>query len=97
MLPYVCSSHGLVGTGLPREFPATVVFLLTAGTISPGFAVPDASTTSLVLPGDEGLKGVGPEDEVPARSQGFAGALLPALGEHILQGVIQHIEHSYDP
>lgn len=40
--------------------------------MSPGLAVPEASTTSLVLPDDGGLKGVGPE-EVPARSQGFAG------------------------
>ena len=45
--------------------------------ISPGFAVPEASTTSLVLPADEGLKGTGP-DEVPARSQGFGGGLLAA-------------------
>lgn len=47
-------------------------------TISPGFAVPDASTTSLVPPTDDGLKGVGPEVEDGARSQGFGGAVLPA-------------------
>ena len=46
-------------------------------TISPGFAVPEASTTSLVLPADGGLKGAGPDDEAPARSQGFGGGLLP--------------------
>lgn len=56
----------------------TAVFLLAVETISPGLAVPDASTTSLVLPEEGGLKGVGPEED-PARSQGFGGGLLPAV------------------
>lgn len=47
-------------------------------TISPGFAVPEASTTSLVLPADGGLKGAGPDDP-PARSQGFGGGLEAAI------------------
>lgn len=51
-------------------------FLSGFETISPGFAVPEALTTSLVLPDDGGLKGAGPE-EVPTRSQGFAGGVLP--------------------
>lgn len=42
------------------------------GTTSPDFAVPDASTISLVLPEDGGLNGAGP-DEPPALSQGFGG------------------------
>jgi hypothetical protein len=46
-------------------------------TISPCFAVPEASTTSLVVPPEGGLKGVGP-DEAPARSHGFGGGLPPA-------------------
>lgn len=37
------------------ETPLSVV-----GTISPGFAVPEASTTSLVLPEDGGLNSVLP-------------------------------------
>lgn len=56
----------------------TAVFLLAVETISPGLAVPDASTTSLVLPADGGLNGTGPEED-PARSQGFGGGLLPAV------------------
>lgn len=48
------------------------------GTISPGFAVPEASTTSLVLPGYEGLKGAGPDDD-PTPSHGFGGGILPEL------------------
>uniref|UniRef100_A0A6N2MBR4 Uncharacterized protein n=1 Tax=Salix viminalis TaxID=40686 RepID=A0A6N2MBR4_SALVM len=69
MFPASCCSQGLEGTGLPREFAVATVFPPAAGTISPGLAVPDASTTSLVLPGDGGLKGVGPDDDgVPARS-----------------------------
>lgn len=76
MLPYVvCCSHGLFGTGLPRALLLlTAVFVVD--TISPGFAVPEASTTSLVLPCDGGLNGAGP-DEDPALSQGFGGGLLP--------------------
>ena len=78
MVPAFCCSQGLVGTGLPKEFAVATVFPPVAGTISPGFVVPDASTTSLVLPGDGGLKGVGPDDDVPARSHGLGGGLLPA-------------------
>lgn len=54
-----------------------MALLADVETISPGFAVPEASTTSLVLPADGGLKGAGPDDEAPARSQGFGGGLLP--------------------
>lgn len=54
-----------------------MAFLSEVETISPGFAVPEASTTSLVLPPDEGLNGAG-LDEPPARSQGFGGGLLAA-------------------
>lgn len=46
-------------------------------TISPGLAVPDASTTSLVLPGAEGLKGEGPDELLPC-SHGLGGDKLPA-------------------
>lgn len=78
MVPASCCSQGLEGTGLPREFAVATVFPPAAGTISPGLAVPDASTTSLVLPGDGGLKGVGPDDDgVPARSHGLGGRVLP--------------------
>lgn len=66
-----------MGRGLPRAFLLTVAVLSEAGTISPGFAVPEASTTSLVLPADGGLKGAGPEEE-PACSQGFGGGLFAA-------------------
>lgn len=77
MLPYVCCcSHGLLGTGRPS------VFLLIAGlaveTTSPGWAVPEASTTSLVFPADGGLNGAAPEEADPALSHGFGGGLLPA-------------------
>lgn len=58
--------------GRVRELVFAAAFLLFAGTISPGFAVPEASTTSLVLPADGGLKGAGPDDP-PACSQGFGG------------------------
>jgi len=64
-----------VGTGLPRVFLLTAALLSELETISPGFAVPEASTTSLVLPADGGLKGAGPEEE-PACSQGFGGGLF---------------------
>lgn len=57
-----------------------VTLFPVAETISPCFAVPEASTTSLVVPPDGGLKGAGP-DEAPARSHGFGGRLLP--GNHI--------------
>jgi hypothetical protein len=73
-----------VGTGLLRAFRLIVALLLEVETISPGFAVPDASTTSLVLPGDGGLKGAGP-DEAPARSQGFGGGLLAAEHKNMIQ------------
>jgi len=66
-----------VGTGLPREFLLTAAVLSEAETISPGFAVPEASTTSLVLPADGGLKGAGPDEE-PACSQGFGGGPFAA-------------------
>jgi hypothetical protein len=46
-------------------------------TTSPGLAVPEASTTSLVLPPDGGLKGAGPDD-VAAVSHGLGRRLLPA-------------------
>jgi len=46
-------------------------------TISPCFAVPEASTTSLVVPPEGGLKGAG-LDEAPTRSHGFGGGLPPA-------------------
>jgi hypothetical protein len=49
-------------------------------TTSPGLAIPEASTTSLVLPPDGGLKGAGPDD-VAALSHGFGRGLLP--GNHI--------------
>lgn len=68
-------SQGLAGRGLPRALLLAVVLLLEVETISPGFAVPEASTTSLVGPADGGLNGVGPEAEL-SRSQGFGG--LPA-------------------
>lgn len=67
-----------MGTALP------IVPLLTAAvwTISPGFAVPEASTTSLVLPGEGGLNGEGPDEVVvPALSQGFRGLLLSPATE----------------
>lgn len=66
-----------MGTGLPREFLLTAAVLSEPETISPGFAVPEASTTSLVLPADGGLNGTGPDEE-PACSQGFGGGLFPA-------------------
>lgn len=48
-------------------------------TISPGLAVPEASTTSLVLPADGGLKGAGPE-EAPLLSHGFGGGVAEEGG-----------------
>lgn len=80
-VPYVCCSHGLAGTGLPREFLLIAVVASLVETISPGLAVPEASTTSLVLPGEGGLNGA-PPDEDPARSQGFGGGLLPTMGNY---------------
>lgn len=56
--------------------PEVVLFV---GTISPGLAVPEASTTSLVLPADAGLNGAGPDDVDPARSHGFGGGPPPEL------------------
>ena len=67
-----------MGTGRPREFLFAAAVLSAAETISPGLAVPEASTTSLVLPPDGGLKGVGP-DEVPVVSQGFRGGPLATM------------------
>lgn len=54
------------------------MFLSAVETFSPGFAVPEDSTTLLVLPVDGGLNGAGPEED-PARSQGFGGELLAAV------------------
>lgn len=62
-----------MGRGLPRAFLLTVAELLEAETISPGFAVPEDSTTSLVLPVDGGLKGAVP-DEDATFSHGLSGA-----------------------
>lgn len=76
VLLYVCCSQGLDGRGLPSAFLFATVFASAVVTISPGLAVPEASTISLVLPEDGGLKGAGP-DEDPDRSQGFGGALVP--------------------
>jgi len=66
----------------------TAVFLLAVETISPGLAVPDASTTSLVLPAEGGLKGAGPEEE-PACSQGFGGGLLPAVETNVKSIILE--------
>lgn len=82
MLPYVCCSHGLVGTGLPTVFLLKFVFLSPVET-SLVCAVPEASTTSLVLPAEVGLKGAGPE-EGPARSHGFLGGLLPNIMDNTI-------------
>lgn len=54
------------------------VVRLTVGTTSPGLAVPEASTTSLVLPLEGGLNGAGPDAD-PARSHGFDGGPLPKV------------------
>jgi len=55
-------------------FTLEETFLSVAVTFSPGLAVPEASTTSLVLPPDGGLKGAGPDvPSAPERSQGFGG------------------------
>jgi hypothetical protein len=55
-------------------FTLAETFLSVAVTFSPGLAVPEASTTSLVLPPDGGLKGAGPDvPSAPERSQGFGG------------------------
>lgn len=68
-----------MGTGLAGTFLLIVAaFLSEVETISPGFAVPEASTTSLVRPADGGLKGAGPDEEPPACSHGFGGGLLAA-------------------
>lgn len=71
-----------MGTDLPREFLLATVFLSAVETISPGLAVPEASTTSLVLPADGGLNGVAP-DEAPACSQGLGG-LPPAMERQVI-------------
>lgn len=65
-----------------------VTFLSAVGTISPGFAVPDASTTSLVLPEDGGLNGAGP-DVVPASSHGFGGR-VPAEMHANINSILLH-------
>lgn len=68
-----------MGRGLPRVFLLIVALLSEVETISPGLAVPEASTTSLVLPGDGGLKGaVAVPDDDAARSHGFGGGPLAA-------------------
>lgn len=74
-----------MGTGLASVFLLTTVFLSEVETISPGFAVPEASTTSLVVPADGGLNGAGPDDVPPARSQGFGGGLLAAINDNVFQ------------
>lgn len=66
-----------MGTGLAIELVLTGTVLSVVETISPGLAVPEASTTSLVLPGDGGLNGPGP-DEAPALSHGLGGGPLAA-------------------
>lgn len=70
--------------GLPRAFLLVVAFLSEVETISPGFAVPEASTTALVLPADGGLKGAGPDEE-PTRSHGFGGGPLAATWARLNQ------------
>lgn len=78
-----------MGTGLPRVFLLTAALLSELETISPGFAVPEASTTSLVLPADGGLKGAGPDDDA-AFSQGFGGAATQSykiVGNSIERGM----------
>jgi hypothetical protein len=57
-----------------------VVVRLTVETTSPGLAVPEDSTTSLVFPLEGGLNGAGPEAD-PARSHGFGGGPLPDVGK----------------
>ena len=58
------------------------MLLLASGTFlsvsefSPIFATPDDSTTVLLGPVEEGLNGEGP-DELPTRSQGLGGGVLP--------------------
>ena len=75
--PYPCCCHGLGGTGLEMLlFTLEAALFPVVETISPCFAVPEASTTSLVVPPEGGLKGAGP-DEAPARSHGFGGGLPP--------------------
>jgi hypothetical protein len=55
-------------------FTLARAFLSVVVTFSPGLAVPEASTTSLVLPPDGGLKGAGPDAPSPSeRSHGFGG------------------------
>jgi len=76
-------SQGLAGRGLPTAFVFTVAFLGEVVTISPGFAVPEASTMSLVLPLDGGLNGAGPDDDEPALSQGFGGGPTAAQSKTI--------------
>lgn len=53
-------------------------------TTSPSFAVPEASTMSLVLPRDGGLNGAGPDAE-PARSQGLGGGVVPGGFDAMVQ------------
>lgn len=78
-MPYVCCcSQGLESKDLPIAFLLAAVVLASGVTISPGLAVPEASTISLVVPADGGLNGAGP-DEDPDRSQGFGGGLLPEI------------------
>jgi hypothetical protein len=55
-----------------------VVVRLTVETTSPGLAVPEDSTTSLVFPLEEGLNGAGPDAD-PERSHGFGGGPLPKI------------------
>lgn len=65
-------------------FTLADMFLSVAAMVSPGLAVPEASTTSLVLPPDGGLKGDGPDvPSAPARSHGFGGAPVEKSQAHI--------------
>lgn len=74
-----------MGTGLAIEFALTGTVLSVVETISPGLAVPEASTISLVLPDDGGLNGAGP-DEPPALSHGLGGG--PFAGAPLLESMV---------
>jgi len=76
VFPYPVCCQGRCGIGLETVLFTLLAetFLSVAVTFSPGLAVPEASTTSLVLPPDGGLKGVGPDvPSPPERSHGFGG------------------------
>lgn len=75
---WFCCSQGRAGNVLLSVTAFAVTPLFTVETILPGFAVPEASTTLLVLPFDGGLNGVGPE-EGGVRSQGLKGGTLAEI------------------